>query len=42
MENALIASQLLFYILGGLGIFFVGIGVLWLVSVYKSKNKNIQ
>ncbi len=42
MEHALIASQLLFYILAGLGIFFIGIGVLWFVSVYKSKNKNIQ
>jgi hypothetical protein len=42
MEQALIASQLLFYILGGLGLFFVGIGVLWFVSVYKTKNENIQ
>jgi len=42
MEQALIASQLLFYILGGLGLFFVGIGVLWFVSVYINKNKNIQ
>jgi hypothetical protein len=37
MENVLIAIQILFYILGGLGIFFVGIGVLWFVSVYKNK-----
>ena len=38
MEQALMASQLLFYILGGLGIFFVGIGVLWFVDVYKKTN----
>jgi len=42
MEQALIAAQLLFYILGGLGIFFMGIGVLWFVSVYKIKNKSSQ
>jgi len=29
MEQALLATQLLFYILGGLGIFFLGVGVLW-------------
>ena len=39
MENALLATQLLFYILVGLGIFFWGVGVLWFVSVYKGKNK---
>jgi hypothetical protein len=42
MEQALIATQLLFYLMGGLGIFFLGIGVLWFVSVYKTKNENIQ
>jgi hypothetical protein len=35
MENALLATQLLFFLLGGLGLFFIGIGVLWFVSVYK-------
>ena len=45
MENALmaskvlLASQLFFYIMGGLGIFFLGVGVLWFVSVYKKRNK---
>jgi hypothetical protein len=39
MEQALLASQLLFYLLGGLGIFFLGIGMLWFVSVYKDKDK---
>ena len=37
MENALLATQLLFNLLGGLGLFFLGIGVLWFVSVYKNK-----
>jgi hypothetical protein len=35
MENALLATQLLFFLLGGLGLFFIGIGVLWFVLVYK-------
>jgi len=39
MEHALSAVQLLFYLLSGLGMFFLGIGVLWFVSVYKEKNK---
>ena len=38
MEQALLTTQLLFYILGGLGIFFLGIGVLWFVKVY-AENK---
>jgi len=39
MEQALLATQLLFFLLGGLGIFFLGIGALWFVSVYKNKEK---
>jgi len=39
MEQAFLATQLLFYLMGGLGIFFVGVGVLWFVSVYKDKHK---
>ncbi len=39
MENALVAVRLLFFLLGGLGIFFLGIGALWFVSVYKEKQK---
>jgi len=39
MEQALLASQLLFYILGGLGLFFTGVGVLWFVTVYKEKEE---
>jgi len=39
MEQALLATQLLFYLLGGLGIFFLGVGVLWFVTVYKEKKE---
>jgi hypothetical protein len=39
MGNALSATQILFYLLGGLGLFFMGVGVLWFVSVYKVKQK---
>ena len=39
MEQALLAAQLLFFVMGGLGIFFLGVGVLWFVSVYKDKEK---
>ena len=39
MEQSLLATQLLFNLLGGLGIFFLGVGVLWFVSVYKEKEK---
>ena len=27
------------YLLGGLGVFFIGIGVLWFVTVYKEKEE---
>lgn len=37
MEQALMATQLFFYLLGGLGLFFLGIGMLWFVTVYKKK-----
>lgn len=39
MEKALVAAQILGQILGGLGLFFLGVGMLWAVSVYKKKNK---
>jgi hypothetical protein len=35
MEQLVLLGQFL----GGLGIFFVGIGVLWFVSIYKPKEK---
>jgi hypothetical protein len=31
------ATTMLFQILGGLGLFFMGVGVLWFVSVYEDK-----
>lgn len=39
MEQALLATQLIFNLLGGLGLFLLEIGVLWFVSVYKDKEK---
>ena len=39
MEQALVAVQLLFYIMVGLGLFFTGVGVLWFVTVYKEKKE---
>lgn len=38
MEQALSATQWLFFILGGLGLFFTGVGRLWFVSVYRQKD----
>jgi hypothetical protein len=37
MEQALTATEIIFYLLGGFGLFFLGIGVLWFVAVYKMK-----
>jgi len=39
MEQALSAIQLLFFLMGGLGLFFTGVGVLWFVTVYKEINE---
>jgi len=39
MENAVEATTILFSIMGGLGLFFTGVGVLWFVSVYKEKKE---
>ena len=39
MENALDATTILFNIMGGFGLFFVGVGLLWFVSVYKDKTQ---
>jgi hypothetical protein len=38
VEKALLAVQVLFYLLGGMGLFFLGVGVLWFVDVYKKKD----
>lgn len=31
--------ELFFHLMGGLGLFFTGVGVLWFVSVYKEKSQ---
>ena len=39
MGNALEATTLLFNVMGGLGLFFMGIGVLWWVSILDKEKK---
>lgn len=39
MDAAVGATMLLFNLLGGLGLFFMGVGVLWFVSVYRDKKE---
>ena len=39
MDNAAVGTQVLFNLMGGLGLFFLGVGVLWFVSIYKDINK---
>ena len=39
MEQVLVAVQLVIFIMGGLGLFFTGVGVLWFVTVYKEKKE---
>ena len=39
MENAMLATTILFNVMGGLGLFFIGVGVLWFVSAYKESNE---
>ena len=38
LEDAALAVSILFYVMGGLGLFFTGVGTLWFVTVYKEKN----
>lgn len=33
------AVEMMFHVMGGLGLFFMGVGVLWFVSVYKQKKE---
>lgn len=40
MENAVEFMAFFFYLMGGLGLFFAGVGILWFTSVYKSNNQN--
>ena len=35
MENAAVAVSMLFDVMAGLGLFFMGVGVLWFVRIYK-------
>jgi hypothetical protein len=37
MDNAVEATTILFNVMGGLGLFFSGVGVLWFVTVFKEK-----
>lgn len=37
MENAVDLLAIFYSVMGGLGLFFTGIGVLWFVTVYKEK-----
>lgn len=39
MEQALLASKIIFYLMGGLGLFFLGIGVLWFVQLKTKEYK---
>ena len=39
MEQAALATQVLFNLMASLGLFFLGVGVLWFVSIYKEKEK---
>jgi len=42
MEDDMGASEvmtLFFHVMGGLGLFFTGVGVLWFVTVYKEKKE---
>ena len=38
MEKALTAVQLIFYLMGGLGLFFLGIGALGIADALKKRN----
>jgi hypothetical protein len=39
MDGALISTQVLFNLMAGLGLFFMGVGILWFVTVYRDINK---
>ena len=38
MDGASVVMTIFFNLMGGLGLFFLGVGVLWFVSVYKEIN----
>lgn len=37
--NAIDYINIFYHMMSGLGLFFLGVGVLWFVSVYKEKNE---
>lgn len=37
MNQALAVTDILFNVLGGLGLFFTGVGILWYASIQKKK-----
>ena len=37
--DAVAATTMMFNVLAGLGLFFMGIGALWFVTVYRDRNK---
>jgi hypothetical protein len=39
MENAIAATTILFNVMGGLGFFFMGVGVLWFVTIYRDRKE---
>ena len=39
MDGASVVMTIFFNLMGGLGLFFTGVGVLWFVTVYKEKNE---
>jgi len=39
MEQALFVTRLFYNILGGMGLFFMGVGVLWFVTIYKARKE---
>jgi hypothetical protein len=40
--DAVAATTMLFNLLAGLGLFFMGIGALWFVTVYKNARKESE
>ncbi len=39
MDPIQVTEMVFLHILGGLGLFFTGVGVLWFVTVYKGKKE---
>jgi hypothetical protein len=39
MSGPLEVMEFFFHLMGGLGLFFAGVGVLWFVTVYKNKKE---